>query len=415
MRAMIGSSVAFRRCVLTAALAIALTALNIPAGGQTATGEPVKIGVLEDRSGVVTFISQEHVKALKMAADAINGGRLFHGAPPATSGKPGILGRPIQLMFEDTQADPNQALSKARRLASSGAQAIVVTTTSPDTLQARLVCEEAQIVCIGVSVAALAIVKPPNNAYVFTLAPSFDVQAEQLIAALKARDYSAIAIVRDDSGAVKTQADTFKAKFGQAGVRVVADEVVPAGARELAGQLLRVRQAQPRAVLNLVTPPAESALFMKAYQTSGIGAPLFAMGGLIASPETWKLAGPAVDGTVVVDYLSPEDPEAKVFAEQFRSVHGKDAPFLSIHPMDLTSLLLLKRAMEDAGRTSGPAVKGALEQVRNFPAGFGQRGYTVNYSPADHNGATSGSIVLVEFAGQKPSKLWPAYQPSLQK
>jgi len=397
--------------------AAVVAALGIAGAGkahaQAASGEPVKIGVLEDRSGPVAFIAQEHVKGLKAAAEAINSGKLFFGAAPATSGKPGIMGRPIQLVFEDTQADPNQALSKSRRLASLGAQAIISGTTSPDTMQARLVCEEAKIICFGVSVGAAAIVQPPHNEYVFTMAPTFDIQAKEFINALKARQYTTLAIVRDDAGPTKTQADTFRTRLKEAGIEVAAEEVVPIGSREMAGQLLRVRQANPRAVLNLISPAADSALFMRAYKTSSINAPLFAMGGLIASPETWRLAGSAVDGTVGVDYLSPEHPDAKQFLEFFRSMHGKETPVLSIHVMDLTALLLVKRAMEQAGKTSGPEVKAAMEATSRFPAGFGQRGYTVNYSPTDHNGATSGSLVLVEFAGQTPSKVWPGYQPAV--
>jgi branched-chain amino acid transport system substrate-binding protein len=378
---------------------------------QGAAGEPIKIGVLEDKSGVVAFISQEQVKGAKAAADALNSGRLFNAAAPVTSGKPGIMGRPIQLMFEDTQADPNQALSKARRLASNGAQAILITTTSPDSMQARLVCEEAQIICIAVSAGSAAIVQPPHNAFVFSLAPSFDLQGRELVASLKAAQLTTVAIARDDSGAAKTQVESFKARFAEAGIQVVADEIVPAGSREITGQLLRIRQAQPRAVLNLVAPAVDSALFMRAYKTSNIGVPMFAMGGLIASPETWRLAGAAVDGTIAVDYLSPENPNGKQFEEYFRSVYGKDAPFLSIHSMNLTAMTLLKKAMEDAGATSGAAVKAAMEKVAKFPAAFGQRGYTINFTSSDHNGATSSSIALVEFAGQRPAKLWTGYQP----
>src|SRR5215207_2042638 len=86
-----------RCCAFAAALSVGLIlAGEMSAQAQSASGEPIKIGVLEDRSGVVAFISQEHVKALKAAADSINRGQLFYGAAPVTSGKPGILGRPIQ-------------------------------------------------------------------------------------------------------------------------------------------------------------------------------------------------------------------------------------------------------------------------------------------------------------------------------
>jgi branched-chain amino acid transport system substrate-binding protein len=410
------SGLAFSRIAATALLGAGVSSASAPtAMAASAAGEPVKIGVLEDRSGPVVGSSQEEVKSLKAAVDAINSSRLFFAAPPVTSGQPGIMGRPIALLLEDTQADPNQALSKSRRLASSGAQAIIVTTTSPDTMQARLVCEEVKIICFAVSAGAPAIVKPPHNEYVFTQAPTFDVQGDQLIAALKARQYNPIAIVRDDSGPTKVQSDIFKKRFEAAGVQVSADEVVPKGTTELASQLLRVRESNPRAVLNLVNPPPEDAVFIRAFQAAKIGLPMFGMGAIVASPELWPMAGSAIDGTVAVDTLSPDNADANQYKEYFLSVYGKDSPFLSIHPMSLTALLLIKKAMEDAGATSGEAVKTAMEHIAKFPAGFGQPGYTITYSPEDHNGATAGSVVLVEFAGQRPAKMWSGYQPTFEK
>lgn len=393
-----------------AMLAVSLCVSGIGAMAQTPSGPAVKIGVIVDRSGVVVSNSKGQQDGLAAAAAALNKGDMLWAKPPATSGKPGILGRPIEFMYEDSQSDPNRALSGARRLASNGADAIIITTVSPDMMQARLVCEEAKIICIGPSVAGIAIVRPPNNAYAFTLAPPFDIQGQELVASLKAAGYDNLAIVRDESGASKAQADVFKAVFAKANINVVAEETVPAGAREISGQLLRVRNAAPKAILNLVNPPVDGALFMRSYETSRIGAPLFAMGGLISQTETWALAGPAIDGTIAVDYAIPENSELKGFADLFRSMHGKDRPVLSTNIMPASSLLLLKRAMEDAGEPRGEKVKAAMEKITRFPAGFGQPGYTLNYSPEDHNGATNASIVVIEFAGQRPAKLFK-YQP----
>jgi ABC-type branched-subunit amino acid transport system substrate-binding protein len=401
-----------RFIVAFAALVAIGIGVDSSAFAQAASGEPVKIGVIVDKSSFLVSLSQGETEALQAGADAINKGRFFWGKPPATSGKPGILGRPIQFMLEDAQVDPNLALSKSRRLASLGAQAIVITTTSGEMLQARLVCEEAKIICIGPSVANIGIVKPPHNAYAFTLAPTFQMQGEAGVGALKAIKASAVAVVRDDSGSSKSQAQFFIDVMKAAGIKVTAEEIIPVGSREMAGQLLRIRDSKPDAVLDLVNPTVDGALFLKAYQSSGIGLPLLAQGGLISQPETWRLAGASIDGTIAVDYLSPSSTDANEFRDYFRSTYGADRPFLSTHVMPMTALLLLKRAMEDAGATSGEEVKAAMEKITKFPAGFGQAGYTINYTPDDHNGSTNKSMVVVEFAKGLPSKDWASYQPS---
>ncbi len=398
------------RVGLRLAAALSLIALSGGATLAQTSGDPVKIGLIADKSSTLVSLSQNEEDALRAAGDAINSGVLFWGVPPATSGKSGILGRPIEFLIEDAGTDPNLALSKARRLASEGAQAIMVLTTSGVTLQARLVCEEAKIICFGISVASPAIVTQPHAAFAFTQAPTFTMQGDAMVGALKAIGASRVAIVRDDSGATQAQAGFFTKVLQDAKIDIVTDEVVSAGSREMSGQLLRVKNANPQAVIDLVNPAVDGAVFLKAFKASGIEVPLFAQGGLISQPDTWKLAGSTIDGTIAFDYLSPASTMVDAFKDYFRKKYGADQPILSTHVMPVTALLLIKRAMEDAGTTSGDAVAQAMAKITNFPAGWGQAGYTINYKADDHNGSTMKSIVIVQFADGTPSKEWGKFQ-----
>src|SRR3546814_6877401 len=63
-------------------LAAAMSALTSLMGASAvhaadkAQGEPIVIGVIEDRSGSATFYSQESVKAITLFAESINKGEL---------------------------------------------------------------------------------------------------------------------------------------------------------------------------------------------------------------------------------------------------------------------------------------------------------------------------------------------------
>src|SRR3546814_9451683 len=79
-------------------LAAAMSALTSLMGASAvhaadkAQGEPIVIGVIEDRSGSATFYSQESVKAITLFAESINKGELAYMGE--TTGKePGIQGR----------------------------------------------------------------------------------------------------------------------------------------------------------------------------------------------------------------------------------------------------------------------------------------------------------------------------------
>src|SRR3546814_13843969 len=85
-----------------------------------AQGEPIVIGVIEDRSGSATFYSQESVKAITLFAESINKGELAYMGE--TTGKePGIQGRPIELIFEADENNANLTVVKSRRLVARGA------------------------------------------------------------------------------------------------------------------------------------------------------------------------------------------------------------------------------------------------------------------------------------------------------
>jgi ABC-type branched-subunit amino acid transport system substrate-binding protein len=137
---------------------------------------------------------------------------------------------------------------------------------------------------------------------------------------------------------------------------------------------------------------------------------MFGLGGIVNSPEVWKLAGKSIDGTLAVDTISPTNKLAIEFKKAFAAKYGDD-PYLSVHVENVTALMLLKKAFETAGSTDGPAVKAAFEKIEKFPSAMGQDGYTVTYTAQDHNGATPASLAILQFKDAKPQVLWDKFQP----
>src|SRR5260221_11103487 len=87
-----------------------LLAAAAPARAQTAAkaaGDPITIGVIEDRSGGASFYSQESVKGFKLFIEMLNAGEFLY-AKSAVGTQPGIMGRPVRAIYEDTQKNPNR-------------------------------------------------------------------------------------------------------------------------------------------------------------------------------------------------------------------------------------------------------------------------------------------------------------------
>ena len=71
--------------------------------GPAAAAEPIKIGVVTPLSGTYTPIGQQVRWGLELATKEVNAAG-------------GIMGRQVQLIFEDEEANPSVAVQKAEKL-----------------------------------------------------------------------------------------------------------------------------------------------------------------------------------------------------------------------------------------------------------------------------------------------------------
>src|SRR5262252_6268522 len=92
-----------RRAVLKGAAAIAPVQLAPPmligARGET----PLRIGMVDPLTGVYAAVAKNEVTGARLAAEQVNA-------------KGGILGRPIELLVEDSANDVGTGVQKARKL-----------------------------------------------------------------------------------------------------------------------------------------------------------------------------------------------------------------------------------------------------------------------------------------------------------
>lgn len=94
-----------RRGLLRAGGVAGLSSLALPEVSWAQSDKPVKIGAIDPRTGTYAGLGENQVRGATMAADEINK-------------KGGILGRPVQLIVEDSQGLPGPAVSKAQKLVS---------------------------------------------------------------------------------------------------------------------------------------------------------------------------------------------------------------------------------------------------------------------------------------------------------
>ncbi|GAN80865.1 ABC transporter substrate-binding protein [Acidocella aminolytica] len=92
-----------RRNLLRAGAAAGVSSLAMPEVSWAQSEKTVKIGNIDPRTGTYAALGGNQIRGATMAVDEINK-------------KGGILGRPVQLLVEDSQGLPGPAVSKAQKL-----------------------------------------------------------------------------------------------------------------------------------------------------------------------------------------------------------------------------------------------------------------------------------------------------------
>lgn len=380
--------------------------------GATAdpSGDPIVIGVIEDRSGGASFYSAQSVMALELAVDSVNEGVFLDAADVLPSQDAGIMGRPVELIFEDDQGDPNLTVIRTRRLLERGADFVFFSSGSSSSVQGRVVCQEEQVFCMAPNNVSGAILEPPNIDYMFTIAPPGGDTTAVFIEIFEEQGYQTIAYNSDDTATAQALKDSYKDGFEAAGFETVADEVVAVGSTDIAGQVLRIGDAEPDVIFDMSQTATEGGLFMRTSSRLIPEVPRFGTNAVTSQPEMWEIGGAdGMDGLLVIDNYSPDNVYTQGVTELFTERYG-DAPFLFIHGMNWDALMLMKYAIETAGSADGTAVRDAFEQITDFPSAHGQDGYTLSWSPENHNGSSVEGHVVVEFVGTD-LQVWPEYQP----
>ncbi|HEV2673342.1 MAG TPA: ABC transporter substrate-binding protein [Aliidongia sp.] len=375
------------------------------------TGDPITIGVVEDRSGAATFYSSESVKSVKLFIDMINHGEYLF-ASSAVGTAPGILGRPVKAIYEDDENNPNLTAVKTRRLLENGAQIIFFVSGSGSTLQGRIVCTEQKILCMAPTNVSAKIVQPPNNDYIFTITPQSETASAVYVEAWKKLGLTKLAFIEDESATAKTVADAYRKAFEAAGLSRVADEQVEASARDANAQLLRISAAKPDLIFDLIQSAPSSANMYRSAARLDLKLARWGTNTITAQPKIWQLAGDAINGLLVVDNLAPDNPNTNQVKAAYQKQYGADAPYVFLHSMVWDALMLTKKAAEAVGSTDGTKLRDAIEGMTDFPSSYGQKGNLLNFAKERHNGAGNKGNVVVQFAHGSPSAVWDVYQPN---
>jgi branched-chain amino acid transport system substrate-binding protein len=368
------------RTLFAAAIAVAatLTACSAPGdsdkSGSSDSG-PIKIAVVDARSGQLSSLGGWEYKGAKLAVDEWNK-------------KGGINGRNIELKSFDDQGDPTTGTNLARKISSEHYIAMIGTAESAVTIAMAPVLKQAGIpnITSGQSDGLVAL----KSEFLFLNGPTSTTYDSTLARHLiQDKGYKKIAMITNNGSYGTGEHDAFTKAVKDLGVTPVTDQVVTTDQKEFSAALTKIRAKKPQVVF-IGSEEVEAGLIVKQARDLGITVP-FAGAAPQGTPVFTETAGKeAAEGTIVSSpYLGNDvSPAAQKFAAAYKAAYGEDAELHGAKAYDGTSILLT--ALKNSKVATGEKLADAIRATR-YDGLLGQFQYG-----ADGVGITRTSIGVIK-------------------
>lgn len=336
--------------VSTPAVAVLAAILALPA----AAADPVKIGVVTPLTGTYAPIGQQVRWGLELAAKEVNAAG-------------GILGRPVELFFEDEEANPAVATQKAEKLFQvTKVDFLTGTVNSGSTLAVGQLAERNnRLISTTVSFSD-AITGEKCSPNVFRVNARAGQQSAALAEWLAKEKGAGVAVyfLGPDYEMGRNTVAAFKAASEARGMKTVGEVFAPLGNKDYSPFFGQMRAARPAVLYTSVAGNDTARLFTQ-LDEYGLRKALLVVGasGTVTSQNMGAL-GKVADGYVTGVGYSPEtdSPENEKFVASFRAAYGADPDLYGADSYGL--VYFYKAAVEKAKSTDTDKVRQAMRGLK---------------------------------------------------
>jgi len=337
-----------------------------PPGSAPANAASAKIGVVAYLSGGGAAYGEAIRQGLELARDEIN-----------AQGK-----TKIELLFEDSKGEKNEAINAANKLIhKDNVVALIGPTLSGEMFAVGPIMNQAGVPVMGTSTTAEGITEIGEfvfrNALPESLAIPYAVKKAKEKYSLKK---VAVMYSNNNDWAV-SGFKTFEKSLKENGIETVAIETFADKDTDFAAQLTKIAMLKPDAIM-VASLYQEAALILKKARELGINVPIVGNNGF-NSPQLIKSAGKAADGSVMASPWFPgkEDANVKKFVANYKEKFNKEPDQFAAQAYD--ALKIMASALEKSGsNTDRKKLRDSLATIKDFPGVTGKFAFDANRNPA---------------------------------
>ncbi len=284
--------------------------------------------------------------------------------------KGGVLGKKVEVSYEDDKGDPKEAVNVAQRIVTNSEYVGVIGHYFTScTMAASPVYQKA-----GIPEIAVASTNPAATAagdYIFRINPTNTHQGAGIVEWLvKEKDKKRIAFiyVNDDYG--KGIFDIAKNTAIDLGAEVVFEgTAAPSGEQDFSVLISNIKNSNPDALVILSFYAVGAQILI---QANKMGLDVLTVGSDgIYSPDLIKIAGDAAEGLYVATWFHPDNdaPLTVEYLKDYEEKYGE--PSDTWAPYAYVATMVLADAIERAGITERSEIRDALKETKQYESPVG--------------------------------------------
>jgi len=368
-------------------LAVALLLVfSVFTGCGTVTGEVVKVekdvvkvGFMVPQTGPLASVGYPVEKSLLLALDQINMG-----------------GKKIEIVVEDSRCNPSEAAIIANKFVNVDKVDVIVTGICSSVALAVAPIAEANKIIHITPVAASPKITYAGD-YVFRISASSRLAATEAAKLISSHEIKTVGVIYENNDYPIGYYEVFTEEFEKLGGDVIIAEAYDFGSADMRTQILKVKDAEPEAMLILPIGIPGAAMMLKQIKELEVELPVYGQE-LVSYDSVVNLAGDSADGVTAIMYdFDPEDDVSAEFIAEYSEFYGEELIDKYYGAVGYDVLMLLSEGFEVCGDNS-ECLKEFLYSVEDWKGASGM--VTI-----DKFGDTRRNFVALKFVDGKYRKL----------
>ena len=370
--------------ILRALVTVAAVAMSINAVDAQTDSGPIMIGSSIPMTGGVAAFGQHSRWGAEMALAEVNGAG-------------GVLGRKIEIDFQDNRCNPAEAVkSVTQMLATKKYVAIHDGLCSSAALAIMPLVERAGVPFIIANASATSIAEKSGvggNKWTFKINPTDASLLNALVGWFEKDGRAAnIAFLGEDTDFGRAGSSGFEQALGKRKMKLASVDFFQKGTADFTAAFARIKSRKP-ALMALYAIDADFQNSIRQWHSIGGGIPLTGRILVDQVPKEIMDSG-FMDGTMSVQPYDPsvDTPANKAFVEAFRKRNNVPPTLVSFESYE--SIKVLVDAIKRAGSTDPAAIRDALAKTR-LPSILGT---TIEF---DENNLAHNNAIILTIKGGK--------------